>query len=396
MCMHFCNHDFAKWELDTKYMTRIEKSIYLDMRTLVLTEKGITSDLEMLYRHLNVKTDEEIEAVTFLLRDKFKLDKRSNTYKHKDWEQELKNYKHSKRKKSNARVTERNGQSNATSNADDNANSNESNADSNAQRQAKLRQERKQLKAFLSSKDVDIKGINSVVKLRALAKDNGYDNEKNITDNAESNATSNADDNAQVTENNATNSSHNKEFNNSEFSNLKSNKKEKNKKEKVINFSFEEFWDLYDYKVGRNKALKSWNKLSVADKKAIMKHVPSYVKATPDRAYRKHPTTYLNNQAWEDEIVLPSEQKPQATHPSHQQFAPSEQPLPQPQKQANEPKLPDPRKYVYFCGEYFYPLPNMTTLETHRHVMEVSKNEGQDLKTVCRRLLEKVTMEKVA
>ncbi len=81
------------------------------------------------------------------------------------------------------------------------------------------------------------------------------------------------------------------------------------------------------------------------------------------------------------------------SHPSHQQFAPSQQPQRQ-QKQANEPNLPDPKEFVYFCSEYFYPLAGMTTVETHIWLMDKCKAENIDIKQGCHKFLEKV--EKVA
>ena len=32
--------------------------------------------------------------------------------------------------------------------------------------------------------------------------------------------------------------------------------------------------------------------------------MPLYVNSTPDKQFRKHPLTYLNNRGWEDEIVV--------------------------------------------------------------------------------------------
>ncbi len=245
MCMHFCNHDFAKWALDTAHMTRIEKSIYLDMRTLVLTEKGLTSDLEMLYRHLNVKTDEEIQAVTFLLRDKFKLDKRSNTYKHKDWEQELKNYKHSKRKKETKKDGTRDGQGDGKETVQGDSEE----TDKEKARKAKYRNKVNAIKSFLRSKDVDIKGITSVPTLRKLAEDNGYiedeETEKTNAKDEQGDGTETAEDGA--------NSSHNKEFNNSEFSNL-DNKKNKTKKSDQANVLVN-FWNE---RANQSVKLETW------------------------------------------------------------------------------------------------------------------------------------------
>ena len=83
-------------------------------------------------------------------------------------------------------------------------------------------------------------------------------------------------------------------------------KKEKNdKNEKNINIEFENFWNLYNYKVGsKSKVLKKWKSLTDLDRGMIMEHLPHYVKSTPDKQFRKHPATYLNNQGWFDEIVI--------------------------------------------------------------------------------------------
>ena len=68
--------------------------------------------------------------------------------------------------------------------------------------------------------------------------------------------------------------------------------------------SFEEFWNLYDKKVGNKEKLRSkWDKLSVKDKEAAFAHVPLYKAATPEKRYRKNPETYLNNRSWNDEII---------------------------------------------------------------------------------------------
>ena len=39
------------------------------------------------------------------------------------------------------------------------------------------------------------------------------------------------------------------------------------------------------------------------DRELAMAHIPLYIKSTPDKQYRKHPMTYLNNSGWLDEIL---------------------------------------------------------------------------------------------
>ena len=96
------------------------------------------------------------------------------------------------------------------------------------------------------------------------------------------------------------------------------NSKEKKSKQvkEPISLSFDLFWNLYDYKQSRPDCEAIWN----AEKKnkrgllldndirqKIIDHLPAYVENThkgngfPPRVY---PKTYLNNNGWEDEVVI--------------------------------------------------------------------------------------------
>ncbi len=66
---------------------------------------------------------------------------------------------------------------------------------------------------------------------------------------------------------------------------------------------FEEFWKTYDKRIRKKACLAKWLKISSKNIDLIMKHVPLYVAATPDKEYRKHPKTYLNQETWHDEII---------------------------------------------------------------------------------------------
>jgi hypothetical protein len=44
--------------------------------------------------------------------------------------------------------------------------------------------------------------------------------------------------------------------------------------------------------------------LKPEEREAIRYTLPAYLTATPDKAYRKHPATYLNNKSWLDEIII--------------------------------------------------------------------------------------------
>ena len=96
------------------------------------------------------------------------------------------------------------------------------------------------------------------------------------------------------------------------------NSKEKKSKQvkEPISLSFDLFWNLYDYKQSRPDCEAIWN----AEKKnkrgllldndirqKIIDHLPAYVENThkgdgfPPRVY---PKTYLNNNGWEDEVIV--------------------------------------------------------------------------------------------
>lgn len=81
-------------------------------------------------------------------------------------------------------------------------------------------------------------------------------------------------------------------------------KEEKERQEgKEIEEEFDFFWNLYDKKIGdKTKLLKKWAKLKQSEKDKIFETLPKYVAST-EKKYRKNPETYLNNEAWNDEII---------------------------------------------------------------------------------------------
>lgn len=88
---------------------------------------------------------------------------------------------------------------------------------------------------------------------------------------------------------------------------VNTNKNEKNyKNEKnIIEVypTFDDFWNLYDKKVDKPKSESKWNSLTQSEKESIMEYLPAYIKSTPDKQYRKHPKTFLNNKSWNNEIT---------------------------------------------------------------------------------------------
>lgn len=73
---------------------------------------------------------------------------------------------------------------------------------------------------------------------------------------------------------------------------------------KPLNIPFNVFWNLYDKKVGdRDKLEKKWASFKPADRVKIMEYIPRYIRAQPDKKYRKNPSTFFNNKSWNDELI---------------------------------------------------------------------------------------------
>lgn len=73
----------------------------------------------------------------------------------------------------------------------------------------------------------------------------------------------------------------------------------------VADMAFQRFWSAYDLKKGRDEAAKSWGKLAPDQHLAatIVAAARGYAEDNPDKAYRKHPATWLNQKGWLDERV---------------------------------------------------------------------------------------------
>ena len=82
------------------------------------------------------------------------------------------------------------------------------------------------------------------------------------------------------------------------------NKYNNDNNDNKINISFDDFWNLYDKKVGDKQKLEfKWNGLSDDERQKAMLHIPKYKISQPDKKFRKDPSTYLNNKSFNDEII---------------------------------------------------------------------------------------------
>lgn len=73
-------------------------------------------------------------------------------------------------------------------------------------------------------------------------------------------------------------------------------------KEDVI-FSFDDFWNLYDKKVAKDKCQKKYSKLTNKELLKIKETLNDFLKYKPFEDYQHpNPLTYLNQKRWNDEI----------------------------------------------------------------------------------------------
>jgi hypothetical protein len=93
----------------------------------------------------------------------------------------------------------------------------------------------------------------------------------------------------------------------------KDSRKHNNKRKKTTEDDipeFECFWNLYDKKRGRDQAIKQWKKLTENERSLISVYVPKYLKAQPEKKYRKDPANFLRNKCFNDEIIESAGGKP--------------------------------------------------------------------------------------
>ena len=173
--IHYINHNFSDWDSQTKHMSRLERSIYLDLRTLYFSDASANNgkidvgDFELLCYRLSCRTEEEISALKLLLKDKFK--KNGNSYRHADWDRQIKAIQWEIKKGNTGNTLGNDG--NATGNTlgnDGNAIGNTGKPLSNAERTAKAKAERKKLLSDLATAGVETPVNTPISELRTLHK----------------------------------------------------------------------------------------------------------------------------------------------------------------------------------------------------------------------------------
>jgi uncharacterized protein YdaU (DUF1376 family) len=67
--------------------------------------------------------------------------------------------------------------------------------------------------------------------------------------------------------------------------------------------SFESVWVMYGRKGNKKSSQRRWDGLPKKAKLLAVAHIPRYVAATPEIQYRKNFETYINQEAWNDQII---------------------------------------------------------------------------------------------
>ncbi len=77
--------------------------------------------------------------------------------------------------------------------------------------------------------------------------------------------------------------------------------------------TFERFYNAYPRKVGRYTAEKGFKKLSNKEREEAYKGLKNYLKywkvTETEKQYIPHPSTFINQKRWEDEIDIPKEKE---------------------------------------------------------------------------------------
>lgn len=76
---------------------------------------------------------------------------------------------------------------------------------------------------------------------------------------------------------------------------------------------FENWWNLYNKKRGKDKCWRRWQRMPKKDRQACLAATPAYVRSVSEKQYQKDPFTYLNGRCWQDEIIDPYGETEQQT-----------------------------------------------------------------------------------
>jgi DNA-binding Lrp family transcriptional regulator len=85
------------------------------------------------------------------------------------------------------------------------------------------------------------------------------------------------------------------------------------------NVHFEKFWEIYDKKIDRKSCQKIWAKINPSEEEAIkiVFAAGEYVKTVTDKQFQKHPKTWLNNESWNNDLIISNGAQNVTKHQTH-------------------------------------------------------------------------------
>jgi hypothetical protein len=102
--------------------------------------------------------------------------------------------------------------------------------------------------------------------------------------------------------------------------------KDKESDNDVHKENFEDFWNIYNKKIGRDKCYKQFCKLPVTILPVIIDNVKKYVATIKDKQRQKQPATYLNNRSREN-VIYSNEPDYEKIPDFHKQMSIDVQPI---------------------------------------------------------------------
>ena len=88
--------------------------------------------------------------------------------------------------------------------------------------------------------------------------------------------------------------------------NKTNNKNKSDSKNITLTAEFDLVWSMYGKKGNRKTSQSKFNKLTDSNKKLMSEHLQNYIDSTPDKQFRKNLETYINQECWNDEILIKS------------------------------------------------------------------------------------------
>ena len=72
----------------------------------------------------------------------------------------------------------------------------------------------------------------------------------------------------------------------------------------IVSQQFDEFWSLYPRKSAKKPSRTKWNRLTKKNREAALNHMRRHPYADRDPQFIPHPSTYLNQERWNDQPDL--------------------------------------------------------------------------------------------